>query len=67
MRNFASTTSIALIDGESNILRNANYDPLINIESQEVEFDISTVPNGYYFIHINDGNSLIKQQISISH
>jgi hypothetical protein len=62
-RNEEPVFDIRLYDGQGNMLRNAST------QDSAVQFNVSNLPNGFYYLHIYDGVSdkPRMQQIIVEH
>lgn len=67
MESFEEPASAILIDNSGNKVKEAFYDPTMDKMDSKLSFDVSTLPNGIYFLHLNSSDKTFKEHISIKH
>jgi hypothetical protein len=63
--NVSTTYSIKLIDNMGNLQRQATYTHNPNTKSLSVKFNTSNLPEGTYFLHIENMGKIEKHQIVV--
>lgn len=67
MESFEEPASAILIDYSGNKVKEAFYDPANDKTGSKLSFDVSALPNGLYFLHLNTSDKSFKEHISIKH
>ncbi len=65
LQNVDAPATAQLIDGSGNIVQEKNFDP--SASARSLTFEVSNVPTGQYFLHLNSKGRVLQEHVSIKH